>query len=186
MKKLFKPIFISSSIIVVCISLILIVYDLIAFRKYLPVIEKQINGAHIFYKNKPKRVYDIAMLAENKRLNSYVVQVLLTNFDQNKNGMIKWHIEYFLWNLLLKIHFNDDEIFTLWCDMFPFENGKGLNESANFFYGRNIDHLNAEEITSIIARLKAPLYYKKNPQELEKRVKELLKEVESSKTRARP
>jgi membrane peptidoglycan carboxypeptidase len=70
--------------------------------------------------------------------------------------------------------------------MFPFENGKGLNESANFFYGRNIDHLNAEEITSIIARLKAPLYYKKNPQELEKRVKELLKEVESSKTRARP
>jgi len=174
MKKILKINLIALRIGVCVLILSITAYDLFVFKSYRLHIESIIQGSHSFYKKPSKALLEIATITEGKRFKSYVAQMSLIRFGRNIHDMLKWHIEYALWVLLLGIHFDNDEIFTLWCYFAPYEKGTGLNESANFYYGRAIEQLNEKEIALIIAMIKAPSYYKDHPKKLEERVDELL------------
>jgi hypothetical protein len=174
MNKKLKVIFFTTGMIICSLLISVITYRLVVFKPYCSRIESIIQGAHSFYKQPSKELLDIAMLTEGGRLKSYVAQMSLISFGRDKQRMLKWHTEYILWIFLFRVHFDDRDIFTLWCHFAPYEKGTGLNESANFYYGRGIDQLQLKEIVSIIARVKAPSYYKDHPKELEERVNDIL------------
>ena len=177
MKLLFK--FILSFLVIIAIgsSLVIVIYDFIGFRPYRARINAIINNTHRLHHTPPKAVYALATLSEsNKRIKSYVAQSLLIEFRLNKHRMLRWHMEYALWNFLLGLHFEDKDVFVLWCHLSPFEKGRGLNNSANHHYGRNLDQLNNEELATIITIVKAPIFYKTHPIKLKKKVNTLLEE----------
>lgn len=88
--------------------------------------------------------------------------------------MLNWHRDYILWTFLMDIHFTEAENFARWCSFAPYEHGVGINESANFYYERDLDQLRIEELISLVVRGRDPSYYKQNPEKLEERVNDLL------------
>lgn len=157
------------------LTLLAVAYDMVLFKPYIPRIQKIIDEANPLYKNPPQPLLRIAGLAEgNKRINTYVVQRLLKKMEKDKQRAWKWHLNYAMWSFLFTCHFSDADRFALWCKFAPYEKGEGLNESSNFYYGRDINQLTTEELISIVAIVKAPTFYKTNPEKLKKRVNDLL------------
>ncbi len=139
-------------------------------------IETIIQTTHPLHKNPPEAVLELALLhAENHQINAYVTQSLLIKFGLNKHRMLRWHFDYFFWNFLIELHFSDKDMLTLWCHLASYEKGNGLNDSANYYYGCNLNQLNDEEIATVIVMTEAPLYYKAHPEKLKEDVWALLK-----------
>lgn len=175
MKKMLIKIFAGLALFILVLALLALSYDMILFKPYIPRIQKIIDEANPLYKNPPQALLKIAELAEgNKRINTYVIQQLLKKMERDKQRAWKWHLDYAMWSFLFTRHFSDADRFALWCKFAPYENGKGLNESSNFYYGRDINQLTTEELISIVAIVKAPSFYKTNPEKLKKRVNDLL------------
>ena len=175
MKKKILKIFAGLGLFILVLSLSALAYDMILFKPYKQRIQKIIDEANPLYKNPPQALLKIANLSEgNKRINNYVVQRLLKIMKSNKQRAWEWHLDYAMWSFLFICHFNDTDKFALWCELAPYENGEGLNESSNFYYGRDINQLTIEELISIVAMVKAPAFYKTNPEKLKKRVNDLL------------
>ncbi len=88
--------------------------------------------------------------------------------------MLRWHAEYVLWIWLLGIHFNDSEIFSVWCHFLAYWEGENSDNSGYCHYGQDTDKLSAEELITIIVRAKVPFFYKTHPDKLRKKVHALL------------
>jgi hypothetical protein len=175
MKKALKIILIGLGIFLICTILSIIGYDLLIFQPYYSQIKAMIQNSHPLYQHPPQALRDIATLAEGKKgVTRFVARSLLIKFERNKQRMLKWHIDYTLWTFFIEIHFTEVENFALWCSFAPYEHGVGLNESANFYYERDLDQLSFEELISLVVRVRAPSYYKQNPEKLEERVDDLL------------
>jgi hypothetical protein len=175
MKKIVKIFLIGLGTLIGGVVLSVIVYDFMVFQPYCSQIKTFIQNSHPLYKRPPKALHNIAILAEGKNgIRSHVVQSLLIQFGRNKQRMLNWHCDSLLWMLLMDLHFTEAENFALWCYFTPYEHGVGLHESANFYYGRNLDQLSLEEMTTVVARGRYPLVYQKYPEKLEKRVNDLL------------
>lgn len=175
MKRLFKKLTHLFGAIAILVFIVFL-YGFIDFRLNEPNIKDKISSANRLYTAPRKMLNEIATTAEGDRISSYVAQMLLIDFRKDQGGMISWHAKYALWTVLLKIRFDKNEIFALWCHFAPYEEGNGLNESAIFHYGKSIDELNCYEIASIVARAKSPLYYSKHPIKLENRINTILSE----------
>jgi len=170
-----KKIFAGISFFILTLLFIIFAYDIFLFKPYIVRIQKIIDEANPLYRNPPQILLEVAILSETeRRINSYVIQRLLNKFEKGKQRAWKWHFDYAMWSFLFPCHFSDIEMFSLWCELAPYENGEGLNESANFYYRRNIDQLNTKEVISIVAMVKAPAFYKTNPEKLKERVNDLM------------
>lgn len=170
-----KRIFAGIGFFILILIFIILAYDMILFKPYVVSIQKIIDEANPLYKNPPQILLKIATLSETeRRIDSYVIQRLLKKFEKDKQRAWEWHFDYAMWSFLFACHFSDSDRFSLWCKFAPYEKGEGLNESANFYYGRDIDQLNTKELISIVAIVKAPVFYKTNPEKLKERVNDLM------------
>lgn len=178
-KRVLKFIFILIGIIIGGLVISLIVYYLFGFKPYCPEIESIIRDTPSWYKQPSQELVDIAKFIEGSKIKHFTVKTILVHFEKDRRGNLRWHVEGVLWRLLMELYFDDRDIFALWCHFFPYENGTGLNESARFYYGKDIDELNFKEIVSIIARVRSPGYYKIHPEKLEERINHLLETYSS-------
>lgn len=180
MKRPFKLIIIGFIMIIGSILSVFIVYDLIVFLPHSAEIQTLISDAPQPYKSPPVLLVKISTFVEGKEeIKAWVARSLLSHFNRDKQPISKWHMDYALWTFFLRFHFTDAEIFTLWCYFFPYGDGQGLHEAANFYYKRDLAQLNTKELITIVARMKAPSYYRNNPQKLDKRVKDLFEKYMS-------
>ena len=176
MKALLRSLVVGIGIIVIISAIAMVIYYYVDFRPYRSQIEGIIKDAHPLHINPPEVVYDLAVISEGKsRIKSYVAQRLLNKFGKDKVRMMFWHPKYALWDFLIGLHFNEKDIFTLWCQLAPYKEGNGLNESANYHYKRDLNKLTIEEVASIIAIVEAPSFYETHPEELKERSKILLR-----------
>lgn len=171
------------NLLLICLACILIsilsgisVYDFVVFRPCHNDVERILRNSIQLHKVPSKVVLDLVMLSEgHSQMEYYVAQKLLARSELNKVPMIWWHMEYSLWVFLMSAHYSSSNILTLWLEMAPYEDGSGLNNSANYHYGRNLDHLNPEQLATLITVAKNPLFYQANPKELDSRASALLR-----------
>jgi hypothetical protein len=175
MKRIVKKLLIGLGAIIGSFIIVVIGYDVMVFQPYCSQIQAIIHDVPPLDKFPPQEVYDIAILAEGKNgPRRYVARSLLFTFGRHRQQISKWHLDYALWTFFIGIHFSDADIFALWCYFFPYEDGRGLNKAANFYYKRDLDQLTIKELISIVARARSPSYYTQHPKKLEKRVNDLL------------
>lgn len=162
-------------ILIVLVSIIVAAsYEIIVFYQYKSNLDKIITQTHPLHRNPPETAYNLAVLSEGKeRIKSYAAQILLCDLGLNRNEILAWPLDYASWTILIGLIYNEKEIFTLWCHIAPYEQGRGLNGSAIHRYNKDLNQLSLEELATIIALVKAPLHFSKNPEELSKRAKDL-------------
>jgi|GEM_PF-3457655 len=152
-----------------------VIYDFVGFRPYQANIKDMLRMAHPLHKVPSKAVLDLISLSEgHNQIKNYVAQHLLARFELDNRQMLWWHIEYSLWTFLMSTHYSDHDIFTLWLELALYEEGCGLNNSANYHYGHNLNQLNPEELATVVTIARSPSLYKADPKKLKERVNILL------------
>ncbi len=175
MRKSLKIILIGVSLFVGLPIVYLIGYDFLIFKPNLPSIKAAIQDSHPFYGAPSGILIDLATIAEGEDgIKRYVSRRLVKKYGEKDINNLRWHFDNAVWTILLRFHLSDADIFTLWCQMAPCENGVGLNESALYHFNREINQLNTHELMTILAIVKAPYFYKRNPDKLHERVNKLL------------
>lgn len=163
-------------LILLCGSTI-ILYDRRIFFPYRSDIHAIIRNSMPLYHEKLSELHDIVDFIEGvSARRNWVARMLLLQFERHQRGNLRWHLESLLWSRLLSLHFSDNDILVLWCHFAPFEKGMGLNESANFVYGHDVNCLQSDELFALVARTRAPRYYAEHPEVFETRLQKLLKE----------
>ena len=163
-------------ILIVLVPIIVAVsYEIIVFYQYKSNLDEIITQTHPLHRNPPETAYNLAVLSEGKeRIKSYAAQILLCEFSLDKNEVLVWPLDYASWTILIGIIYNEKEIFTLWCHIAPYEEGRGLNRSAIYRYNKDLNQLSLEELATVIALVKAPIHFSKNSEKLNKRVNDLI------------
>ena len=165
---------------IICIILTVFVtsfllYDIIVFEPCLTPIRSMIDQADSSYKNPSKILRQASkIIAEKQNFKTWVVRILVINFEKNKVSILRRSVDNILWYFLLDIYFSEKEIFSLWCLFTPYEQGLGLNEAADYFYGRDVNELGIREILSILVRAQSPKLYKDKPEKVEEKVLQLI------------
>lgn len=169
MRKKIRMIVVGIMGVMVGMLLAILIYNVFIFQQYYPDIQSYIQSAHPLEKSPPQALMNAALLVEGKNgIRNMISRKLLFQFGRNTQRMLTWHVEYALWSLLVGLYVPDNEEMTLWCSFLPYKHGMGINNSANFYYGRNIDQLRIEELMTLIVRSKAPFYFTQYPDELKK------------------
>jgi hypothetical protein len=147
------------------------IYYFSEFRPHLPVIEKMIAEAPAVYKAPPRELVRASKLVQgDARISYQATKHLVAQQLGCRMNIGKWHFSNLMWELLIHMHFDDNEIFTLWCYTLPYGKGRGVMGAAQELYQRDPDQLNTEELIAIVVNGKAPGRYKANPTEFQERV----------------
>jgi hypothetical protein len=174
MKSTLMRLFLLTAVLMASLFLALAVYDFVEFRPYRHDIEETLRNAHPLHKHPPKIVSDMVDLSEGRdRIKPYVARRLLARFELTPRRMLWRHTRCGLWAFLIGIHYSDQDILTFWLDLAPYKGGKGLNASANWHYGRNLDQLGTEEIARIITIVRSPSLYERDTKRLEEKARNL-------------
>ena len=136
------------------------------------------NSVPVYYENLTELQNVIEFVEGTSDIRNWVARMLLLQFGRHQHGNLRWHLENVLWSRLLPLHFSDYDIVMLWCHFAPYENGVGLNESANFMYGRDVNSLQEEELLILVAKTRSPRYYAKHPEVFQKRLRPLIQEYQ--------
>lgn len=143
----------------------LVAYDLLAIQPY----QKEIDGVIA------RKVAIAAHGGNWLQIKSFAVSTLMRKLGiaQGK-GTHGWHISSSLWMLLLPQHYDDQQLFAIWCALIPNGNGTGLNDAALALYGKNLDVLNLEQIATLMVLAKNSRYFISPPDDTEVRVRHVV------------
>jgi len=87
-----------------------------------------------------------------------------------------WHYHSFIWTVLLRWHFSKTQRLALYCHYLPFEGGKGFERASKFYFQKQPDALDLDELATIVAVGRAPATNSptRHPERLEVLKRELL------------
>lgn len=128
-------------------------------------------------------LYPLAVAGETKhgiRNHALKQAYVCLVFSKHRGRMLKWHLNTSLWCFAGRVHFNEREIFGLWVYCGLGGCGKGLPETAERYYGKNITHLSRKQLAGLVAAVKHPTKYKPGTEESETRIKDLLEKAEGA------
>jgi len=94
---------------------------------------------------------------------------------QHKKRRESWHVDSFLWLIILNLLYTDNEIFYLWSHYALFHEGWGINNAAIKMFRKPIVSLELKKQITIMAMIQAPSRFKLGSAELKVRVEYLLK-----------
>ncbi len=113
------------------------------------------------------------------QIKSYAVLSLRSKFGKaHGHSMLNWHINNALWVLLLPLHYNEQQIFGLWCSLVPNGYGCGLNEVAVMRYGKNLNALDLEQLATLIVLARSPVRFANRPDLLNEDAQRLIHNYE--------
>ena len=79
-----------------------------------------------------------------------------------------WHLMGLHWHLWLKILYSDQEIYQLWLAQFPYSEGRGINEAAEYYFNISFWELSCYQIVQLAAMARAPTALKPGSERSEK------------------
>lgn len=183
MKSISSKLFILSGFIIFALAIYVVIYNVTLLMPKIHQIHLIIINANQFHKKPPPALIEIAELSVGEsRISSFVAQVLLQDLFKERKRSTRWKIDYYMLTLLLKIHFTYTDRFSLWCEFSPYEKGSGINNAANYYYGRDIDKLDVKELITIVTIARAPAYFKLYPEKLNNKVDNLLSNFQKYKS----
>lgn len=160
--------------------LVFLVWYVVYFFPHLSAIKNIQREGMSLVKVIESTLYPIAIIADgNMKIRSYSIKTAYytESLKGEKEKIANWHLSTSLWFLASYMHFNDKEIFYLWVMYAPYEKGRGLQNSSEYYYGKKINELSIEEQITILAIPKAPTLYKLDSEKLKTRVKNIFKEL---------
>lgn len=168
-------------------SISIVAYESYHFVQANKEFESKLKELPIIYKNRNHELNAIILYFEGlAKAKLFLTKSLISNYQKaNKIRGLHYQYRMMLWQTLIGISFNDNDIISLWCYYAPYESGIGLNGAAIHEFGKNLDQLNTHELIAIVANTKSPLLYKQNPSLFRKRVKKMIanyRRVEENRT----
>ena len=127
MKSTLKHLFLLAAVLIISSFLALATYDLVEFRPYRQNIEEMLRNDHPLHKHSPKIISDMVDLSEGRdRIKAFVAMKVLGKFELSRQRALWWNTREIIWTFLIGIHYSNQDILTLWLDLAPYKEGKGL------------------------------------------------------------
>ena len=156
-------------------------YEVHDFRPYLPRIEAIYASMDPEDRDPPENVQDFISRAERRTYASVASRGLLIDLHRPMR-MSAWHYHSLMLELMLRWHFSKAHIVALYCHYLVFEDGSGFSKASNFYFGKQPDALDLDELATIVAVGRSPQSNspKKHPDRLETTKKRLLADYEKA------
>lgn len=148
-----------------------------SFYPHLNTIKEKVNEGRSLVAPMNGDFHLIAMIAETKRgIRSGATSTAYYDlvFQDRKSRRSAWHWHSFLWHMFSYIHFNNEEIFYLWCKYAYFGQGQYIQTAAQHYFKKSLDQLNQKEYATLVTLARSPSLYKIGSDKLNKRVEKLL------------
>lgn len=156
-------------------ALFLLVYELRDFRPYF----NKIQGIYVSMdredREPPEKVQEFVWKVDGKNIDTFAAQQLLGDVRGTMRAAA-WHYHSFLWTVLLRWHFSKAQRLAFYCHYLPYEAGNGFERASEFYFQKQPDALDLDELATIVAVGRAPTAYSpiRHPERLEVIKKELL------------
>lgn len=149
----------------------------IEFRSREAQIHELLDKSDSENKNPPILLKNFIKIAHEKGapIESVVAREILSalGLDSN-NRMLGWHSKYFIWSVLVKVNFSDDEIYKYYCVLSFNGVDYGAENLAQRLFNKSISSLSEEEAATVASILWSPYKYEKNTPALEKQKNHLI------------
>jgi Transglycosylase len=175
LKTLLRTTFAIISLGVGLTALFLLVYELWDFRPYF----NKIQGIYVSMdredREPPEKVQEFVWKVDGKNIDTFAAQQLLGDVRGSMRASA-WHYHSFLWTVLLRWHFSKAQRLAFYCHYLPYEAGNGFERASEFYFQKQPDALDLDELATIVAVGRAPTAYSpiRHPERLEAIKKELL------------
>lgn len=100
-------------------------------------------------------------------LESVVARKILSRLELDSNSrMLGWHAKYFVWSILVKVYFSEDELYRFYC-AFSF-NGVdyGAERLARRVFNKSLKALSEDELAAVASILWSPSRYESSISEV--------------------
>lgn len=74
----------------------------------------------------------------------------------DKRGALKWQVDYFLWDLLVKLRVPHEDLSGLYCSLAFNGEGKGVNALSGRVFSKPLSELSQEEMATLALMLRSP------------------------------
>jgi hypothetical protein len=132
------------------VAAFILYYEVHDFRPYLPRIEAIYAGMDPEDRTPPDNVQDFVSKVEGSTYTSIASRSLLFEL-RGPMRMSDWHYHSAMLELMLRWHFSKAQIVALYCHYLPYEGGSGFTKASNFYFGKQPDALNLDELATIVA-----------------------------------
>ncbi len=149
---------------------------LINFLPHANELEQKVNSGQKIVSG-VSDIQKLAVLAEsNSGIRNYAIRQAYVELSLNERYQKTpyWHLNTVLWYFYSKLHYNENEMFFMWSTYAPYEKGTGLQNSAKYYFKKELKDLSLREKTEIVAMVKGPSIYKHGSERLNKRVDSIL------------
>lgn len=129
-------------------------------------------------------IYLIAVAADGREnIRKHAIKSAYWSIYSSKNNqkVIVRNLTEMLWYVSSYLHFDDLEIFHIWSLYAPYEKGRGLAKSSEYYFNKKLEMLTHKQLAVLIAVTKSPSRYKLGSAKLNTRVKSILERVETHK-----
>ena len=178
MKRILKY---SFAIIVTIFGLLAAWYGF-GFLQYKNEIDHVLVNSDKMYKDVDSSLYKLSVIAEGEkgivRWASQRAYWDIAHHKEDKN--LTRQLNSLLWFYCIQLHYNQKEIFKLWCHYSLYIDGYGLNNAALKYFGKSIKELSLEEKAAIVAMVKSPSRYEPGSEKSIERIKYILERFHNS------
>ena len=150
----------------------LLAYDLVAVRPHVAGIKVLLVHADGQDASPPPLIRDLIDASVGSPAAS-VARMAVHRFHAPQSAM-SWHARIALWQILLPLHFSDEEMYGLYASQAYNGVDKGLDRLARREHGKSLDVLSPIEAARLVAILKGPSYMLRDRQRLETHAERLM------------
>jgi hypothetical protein len=153
-----------SKILILITCLTIVVFSFYYLKYYAPyeqAIQKKIK--HINSQLNPHIADNLKILTNEDDVLIYVSKSMVKEYLFHENMMqnIEWHLHSFLWLYINKMKYSSNDMLALFVHHAPYYAGKGLFNSSEYYYNKNINELTKEQLNKLLLVSKKPSRYPK-------------------------
>lgn len=156
------------------VSAFILYYEVHDFRPDLPRIESIYANMDPEDRNPPENVQDFVSKVERRTWITFASDGLLGDLHGSMRSDV-WHYHSVMMKLMLRWHLSEGQIMSLYCHYLPYEEGSGFTKASNFYFGKQPDALDLDELATILAvgrspRMNSPKVHPDRLQETKRRL----------------
>lgn len=152
------------------------------FTKNADNLRDQISESRRLLSGREQPLRKMVDTAEGRhRIMHFLSNNLAYHDHQPDNANVKspwWHLDVFLWKIHLRVSFDEDEIFYLWCAYAPYQDGAGIWNAALYYYKKPINSLSTRELASLVVAARSPSIYRPGSERSQERVASLMESLD--------
>jgi hypothetical protein len=179
MKKLLKFAVFSLAALVLAAILSLLSYNLLVFQPVRAEVPAILSSANSENRHPPQNVQRFIYAAHSRSysVTAFVGRELSERAALPRAGVIVRIGRWVAWDLFVRMHLTDEEVMGLYASLCFNGEGAGLNDVSMRLFAKSLSSLNDVEAATVVAFLKAPGMYKRDPSLLQKSRDQLLNAV---------